>query len=217
MRSASFGLNMTDRDRRALRIGALALVPALLWAGVVRPYRALLEDVRDRTVSERALLERELGILGQAVTLPAALVHATEDAERAELRLVHASNIALAEAELTTYLEGIALLSRVLLQELRGVEPGRGEAALPELRPIRLAIRGESDLEGVITFLSRVERSPLLLRVTGVSMEPEVEARQQNGRAAGAPPQLTGVVKFGMIIEAYAPPDLLGERVESAP
>jgi hypothetical protein len=214
--SALERLNLSERDRRALRLGALVLLPALLWAGAVRPYRAALEDVRDAAAVERALLERELALLAQAASLPAAVERATDDAARAELRLVHASNVALAEAELTTYLEGVALLSRVLLQELRGVEPGRGEPALPELRPIRLAVRGESDLEGVVTFLARVEESPLLLRVAGVSLEPELESAQR-GRNGGAPPQPTGVVKFGMIIEAFAPPDARGADIASAP
>jgi hypothetical protein len=128
---------------------------------------------------------------------------------RAELRLVRAPNAPLGEAEVTGYLQDIAGLSRVLLQEMRGLEPDR-DAPRPEgVRPVRLAVRGESDLQGVMTFLHRVEESPLLLRVVELSIEPVVERPRPRRRDDDEPiePTVTGVVQFALVVEAYTPPE----------
>jgi hypothetical protein len=195
---------LAPRDRRAVLVGAAVLLPALLFTVAVQPYRAALADVRDRTAAERALLEREEALLAQAAVLPGGLSTTAARAERAQHRLVSAPNVPLAEAEVTGFLEELAQLSRVLLQDMRGIEPRRGEQPAPAgLRPIRLAVRGESDFEGVLTFLQRLESSPLLLRVAELSLEPQYE-----GSARGGDRHATGVVTFAVIVEAYAAADV---------
>ena len=194
--------DMNPRDRRAVLLGLAVLVPALLFVAVVRPYRAALSDMRDRTASELALLEREEALLATAPTLPGNVQEREERARRASQRLVQAANVPLAEAEVTSMLETIASLSRVLLQEMRGVEPQRSRAgdadSTSTLKRLRLSLRGESDLEGVLTFLQRIENNPLLLRIVELSIEPMYEG-DPDSRAA------TGVVEFSVIVEAYAP------------
>jgi hypothetical protein len=208
---------LSARDRRAVFIGLGVLTAALVWMGAVRPYRASLAALRERIASERALLAREEALLRVGPTLPDSLGAAEVDAQRAQLRLVRAANIPLAEAELTKYLEGVAEHSRVLLKEMRGVEPA--DSIAPVGRPIRLAVNGESDLQGVLTFLHRIEEGPLLVRVLEMSVErvPErqqsAQAQQANNRArrAGAnAPRNVGAVQFSILIEAYAPPDASG-------
>jgi hypothetical protein len=201
--------HLAPRDRRAVIAGALVLVPALLWVGAVRPYYAAMDGLRQRADAELALLQREQALIaghGAAGTGSAA----ADRAERATLRLVSAANVPLAEAEVTTFLQELARLSRVLLQELRGVDPrsaGSARRAAPEspepLRPIRLVVRGESDLEGVLTFLQRVEQSPLLMRVTGLTVEPQRESR-------GAERREDGAITFILHLEAFAQPDIEG-------
>lgn len=209
-------IRLSPRDRRALGLGLAILLPVLLWLFVLRPYRDALVEARARLAQERSLLEREEGLVAAAPTLPAALEAATERARRAEMRLVRAANAPLAEEEVTRYLEGIAGLSRVLLQEMRGVEPERGAVAPEGTTVVRLALRGESDLEGVLTFLHRVEESPLLLRVSELSIEPVVPRRpatntrrrgdDDESQAPATPQQITeGLMQFALIVEAYAP------------
>lgn len=196
---------LAARDRRAVLIGLAVLVPALLYMAAVRPYRAALGELRERAAAERALLEREEALLAAAPSLSGSVDSAHELARRAAQRLIHAPNLPLAEAELTGMLETIAALSSVLLQEMRAVEaPGatgadRAEDAAPgTLVPLRLAVRGESDLEGVLTFLQRIEQNPLLLRIAELSIEPVYEGSAAERRA-------TGVVRFALILEAFAP------------
>jgi hypothetical protein len=192
------------RDRRAVMLGLAVLLPALLYTAALRPYRAALGELRERSAAERALLQREEALLAAGAGLPGRVDELRGRAHLASLRLVRAANVPLAEAEVTGFLEEIATLSRVLLQEMRGIEPRRGEVpAAGALRPIRLALRGESDLEGVLTFLQRVESSPLLLRIAELSMEPRYE-----GGARGAERRPTGVVAFTLVVDAFAPPDI---------
>jgi hypothetical protein len=188
---------MSASDRRAITLGVLVLAPFILYFGIVRPYRASLSELRSRADSERALLAREEGLLAIGPTLPRLADAARERAQRGDMRLVRGANRALEEAELTSYLERTAALSRVLLQESRGIEPPRGTDTTGVVRPIRLAVRGESDLKGVLTYLQRLEASPLLLHIAELSMEPV----QPNK----TPDAQNGVVKFALVLEAYAP------------
>jgi hypothetical protein len=199
--------DMAPRDRRAVILGLTVLAPALLYIAAVRPYRAAMNDLRDRIAAERALLDREEALIAGKETLPANAASMQERADRASMRLVRAANVPLAEAEVTGFLQDIAGLSRVLLQDMSGVEPRRGEkAAVESVRPLRLSVRGESDLEGVLTFLQRVENSPLLLRVAELSIEPQTAGKGEDRNP-------TGVVQFTMIVEAYVPSDV--ERAET--
>ena len=196
--------SMSPRDRRAVLLGLAIVAPFLLYFAAVRPYRVALSDIRDRTASELALLQREEALLAMAGTLPANVHDMEERARRTTNRLVRAANVPLAEAEITSMLESIAGLSRVLLQEMGGVDAPRGRAAADSaaaLRSLRLSVRGESDLEGVLTFLQRVESSPILLRIVELTIEPMYEG-DRDERVA------TGVVTFAMVVEAYAPADI---------
>lgn len=198
---------LSSRDRRAVTLGLLVVVPGLLWMTVVRPYRAALSSARDQVAAERALLERERALLASGPRVLHELGKARRRAEGSEERLVSAANTALAEGELIDYLETVAALSRVLLEEIRTVPPPRGEVAPVGLQPLRLAVRGESDLEGILTFLETIETNPLLLRIGGLTLEPEMErAQRRNGEGAPSPARPTGVVELGVVLEAYARP-----------
>ena len=195
--------NLAPRDRRAVLLGVAVLLPALLYAGAIRPYRSYLSNVVDQTAAERALLEREQRLLARADALPSAVNEAETEAMQAELRLVRAPNTPLAEAELTGYLESVATLSRVLLEDIRAVELRRNEAKPEAVQVIRLAVTGESDLEGVVTFLKRLESSPLLIRVREMLLEPVLDDAPPE-RGGGLP---TGVMHFTLVVEAFTPPE----------
>ena len=204
---------LSSRDRRALMVGAVVLVPALLWVAVVRPYRNLLADYSDRLATEQALLERERGLMREVPTLPDRLAEARSQLTRWNARFVQSANPALAEAEVTSLMESIARESRVLLQEVDALTLPPDVVAPKGLLPFRLSVRGESDFEGVLRFLHGVEQDALLLRIVGLSMEPVPVViggggggRGGNaGRGGGPPPVQPGAMTFVVIVEAYVP------------
>lgn len=198
--------SLSPRDRRAIYLGLGILLPALFYVLGVKPYRSALEDVRNRVAVQRGLLERELALLTSAGTLAGELQVARDEAEVHEDRLVQAPSGVLAESEITDFLESSAVRSRVLLEQIRGGELGRGENPPPGLSVVRLHLAGESDLEGVLTFLDEIEKSRLLIRVRGFALEPEVSRPETSGAESDGTsrPVPTGVVGFQLIVDGFA-------------
>jgi hypothetical protein len=177
MRRAGSGLrrrlgHLSSRDRRALLLGGLVLLPALGWILLVRPWLGHLDDLRDRTEAERALLARERAVLAEAPTLPARLEETRVALEREQARLLHAPNLALAEAELARRLQGLSREHRVDLSEVRAVSLPPGISPPPGIQPLRLSLRGTSDFQGILEFVHAVEADPQLLQVLSMSMSP---------------------------------------------
>jgi hypothetical protein len=196
----------------------IIFVPTLLWVFGARPYLAAWTDTKDRLEAERTLLSREEEVLASATTLPIALTDAEFAAMRATDRLVTAPNTPLAVARLTEWLEQIAGLSRVLLLRMSAESVDPDEIPSGSFEPIRLVLDGESDLQGVMTFLLRVEESPLLLRVRELLLEPQVERARSNRRRGDeedTTERSTGVVRFFLEVEAYVPPETNGQAVQT--
>lgn len=202
---------LSPRDRKAILGGLAIILPAAAWMAVVRPYVGALGEVRDRVVAERELLAREMALLESAPLLPEAIREAESEAARFEGRMLRAASGVLAEGELTRFLESAAFQSRVLLEQIRSGELARGEEPPPGLSVVRLHVSGESDLEGIMAFLAAMERSPLLLRVRGLALEPETARPATNGREeASLQAEPTGVVKLQVIVDGFARLDEAG-------
>jgi hypothetical protein len=197
---------MSARDRRALVIGLALLVPALAWIGLVRPYVDTLHELQDRVASEQALLEREKAIMREAHTFPERIAGARQALRRWDASFVTSANLALAEAEITGWLEEIARENRLLLEEVRSVARPPGATAPSGLKPLRLSVRGESDFEGVLRFLHAMERDPMLVRIVGLSVERAGRAGSE-GEGNGAQP---GAMAFIAVIEAFTPDGVVG-------
>ena len=193
---------LSRRDRRALVVAAVALVPALLYMAVIKPYHGVLDETREAISLEKRLLERELELLAAKDVLPQRLEQAEAAAQRMSDRLVQAFNAPLAEAQITEHLEELAETSRVLLIEMRAMAI-RGESPAG-VEPIRLLVRGESDLEGVMTFLRRIEGSPLLLQINEFSLNPDADRNVRAGNQQSGS-RSSGVMAFRMIVDAFAP------------
>lgn len=206
---------LSSRDRRALRLGLWLVLPVLVWTFIVRPYRSSLADLKAQVDAERGLLAREEAILGSADRLPVRAGEAAALVERAERRLVSGANVALVEGRVIEHLEGLAQASRVLLQEIRGLQPVRRDTESEVVQPVRLAVQAESDLNGVTRLLHSIEESPLLLRIEELSVEPQLSRPESGrGRQNQPPPDAepTGVMQVSMIVVAYAPPDIPGDE-----
>ncbi len=211
------GLGALDRlapsDRRAILLGLAVIVPALVIVFGVRPFYGALTDAQERLIAEREVLGRELQLLESAAVLPKDIKDALQKTAAVDLRLLEAASGILAEAQLTDLLESAAVLSRVLLREIESVAPARGEEPPPGAETLRLSVRGESDLEGVLTFLDALESGLLFVRVRGFALEP-VLARSESDEGPQGEPIPTGVVEFQLIIESYLRTDGTGAETQ---
>ena len=204
------GLRALERlapgDRRAILLGLGVMVSAVVILFGVRPIYGALTDARERLAAERGVLAREIQLLESAAVLPKHIEEALRKTAAVDLRLLEAPSRILAEGQLTDLLESSAVLSRVLLREIESIAPARGTEPPPGTETLRLSVSGESDLEGVLTFLDTMESGLLLVRVTGLALEP-VLARPETDGDSQAEPIPTGVVEFQLIIESYLKTD----------
>jgi len=168
---------MNKRDRRAMVVGALILLPGLLYIWAVIPYLAALSDARDQLATERATLARERAAIATALQNPQ-LQHIADSAMRAmRPRLFEGRDDVMASAELASYLGDVAHGSRVWLQDA-GTRPA---TQTPDgVRTLKVEIRAESDLLGTLMFLQALERGEKLVRVDrlDISRSPRADAKE---------------------------------------
>lgn len=153
---------MNARDRRAILLGALVLLPGLLFIWGVRPYQAAVADLRDQLDTERGALARERAAVAAARQNPRVQRIADSAMSSMRPRLFEGKDDVMASAELASYVGDVARHSRVWLQDA-GTRP-----ALPAtdgLRTLRVEIRAESDISGVLMFLQSLERGDKLVRI----------------------------------------------------
>jgi len=163
---------MNTRDRRAVLIGMLILVPSLGWIWGVRPYRAALADARDRIAAEGSALARERSAVLEATRNPARRQFADSALVAVAPRVFTGANDVAAGAALVNYLGDVARRTHVWLASAatRGaVATGRGTpsaAPAPDgTRPLRVELRAESDFRGILEFLDALERGEKLVTV----------------------------------------------------
>lgn len=155
-------MSMSSRDRRALFLGAAVLLPALLFIWGVRPFFAAVRENRDLLASERATLSRELAAIDAARANPD-LHRVADSAMRAVApRLFQGRDSVMATAELGSYLGEMAARHDVWLQNAV-TRPSIAESG--GVRRLRVEIRAESDLQGVLSFITALERGDKLVRV----------------------------------------------------
>jgi hypothetical protein len=171
---------MSAADRRALFIGAVIVVPSLLFVFGVKPWSAALSDVRAQLSVERDAYSRERAAVSAAQRNPQ-MQHVADSAMQATApRLFAGRDDVMASAEVATYLGETARANHVWLQEAAT----RPATALDGgVRALHVELRGESDLRGILGFLKTLESGGKLIHVqrldisvqAGRSDEPGVE------------------------------------------
>jgi type II secretory pathway component PulM len=164
MRSVS----LAPRDRKAVLLGAAVLLPALLWTLALAPYLDALHARRAHLADERRLLARELELLAQAKGFPRAFDQGARRILAVAPRLTGGDDDAAAGAAVASYVRRLAQLgganvTRVDPAPVR--DAGGGITALP------VAVTGEADLEGLMSFLQMLETGPKLVRVDELKIE----------------------------------------------
>ncbi len=164
---------LSTRDRRALWLGALVLLPALFFVYGVKPYLAALDSARDSLSAERLALARERAAVQAAERNPGMQSLADSLVREMSPRLFAGRDDVIATAELVSHLGDVAREHDVWLQNATTRPSEVGEAGV---RTLHVAVRAESDLEGLLRFLQALERGNKLIRVErlDVSVTPNV-------------------------------------------
>ena len=189
---------LSAKDRRALRLLLLVILPAFAFAFGARGFVRALGGRGEQTGQQLDLLAREQAAVADAPTLASRTRDVTRRLnERSASLLIGAPRVALV-SELTDRVRSIARQQEVLvtqLSELPSDSLGDGWSTL------RVSVRGESDLAGIARLLRAIERDRAQLRVARLLIE-----RPEGSFAGGGPAATDGrlVLNVNVVIEALA-------------
>jgi type II secretory pathway component PulM len=155
------------RDRRALSLGALVAIPALVYGAAVRPYVAETRAVRAQAESERALLDRELAALRSASADARFATNAAARLARGVTRLFAGVDAADAGSALLDYVSARAAGSRVLVERMES-QPSTAVGA--GLEAVTVEVQARTDFEGALSFLHALDGGPSLVRVERITL-----------------------------------------------
>ncbi len=208
------------RDRRAVLIGAAVLAPAFAWTFAAAPYLAAVADARDRLALERRLLRGELELLASASAYPKAFDAGAERLLAAAPRLMAGDDEGAAAAALAGYVRRLAQMGTA---NLTRVEPAPSYDAGGGVRALPVGVTGETDLEGLLTFLQLLESGPKLVHVQELRLE-AAAAPAAGGTAyagapafyapAAAPPEVITFRFTAVSFTLAAPPDSAAAKVD---
>jgi hypothetical protein len=194
--------NLAPGDRRALLIGAALAAPMALWMLVAAPYLHAVQETHSKLERSRDLLVREQRLLAGARQYPAALAQGKARLAIVGDRLFEGQAEGMAGAALASYLRQHARASSVRISELKSAP---ADSTANGLTAVSLQVSGESDLEGVLTFLRSLESGPKLVHVEQL----EIESVQAVGGAPGPAPGTAApggaeVLSFQMTAKGFA-------------
>jgi hypothetical protein len=169
---------MSPKDRRAIILGAVIVLPALIFIWGVRPYRIAMAETRDQLDAARLALSREKAAVAAKPTAPGGQQFADSALIFVAPRLFEGRDDAIASAQLAAYLGTVARRSRVLMQDANT----RPSTTSPEgIRTLRVEVRAESDIQGITTFLHSLEAGQKLVRVDRLEISRVPGLEDRNG------------------------------------
>ena len=146
---------MNQRDRRAVILGGVVLMPFLIFIWGVRPYIAALTDARDQLETERATLARVCAVVALVLQNPQLQQTAELSMRLMRPRLFEGKDDVKASSELAAYVGDVANRSRVWLQDAAT----RPAVAMSDgVRNLKVELRAESDLMGTLSLIQGLER-----------------------------------------------------------
>ncbi len=148
-------MNALDvRDRRALWLGALIVLPVLFWRGVVSPFDAAVSGAQERAEQSRALLAREQAALLDAPRLPAALAALRLRGVDEAPRLFGGADTVAATAALANWVRSAAAGAGLHSAQASAgpVDPVSGE-----LRAVSVDLRAEGDFGAVAAWIELMD------------------------------------------------------------
>lgn len=182
------------RERRAVTMGLLVVVPAVVFQLAVKPYLGRLSDVRTQVEWEQDLLGREQALLAEVRAYPARLRQAEATLMRKAPQLFAGPDLVAASAALSSYVTGRALESHVFVQQS---ETGVSDSAAQGVGKIKVELRAVGDLEGILAFLQSLESGSRLVTVERVAIA-------QTERFGAGEPRDDEVLSLSATIGGYA-------------
>ena len=173
MSPARDGLSLIDgllpkrpQDRRALLLGALALVAMLGYARVLRPAAAELAAQRQALLDERANFARERALVTSVARQPH-LRDSVAARLRAEAPRLFAGDSVAAMAELTAYVTTLADATQSRLTSLEAHAPHTAQG----VTTLAVDVRGEGSWRAALAFVHSLESATRLVDVQSVRFE----------------------------------------------
>ena len=158
---------LSRRERRAITMGLLMVLPAVAFQLVVKPYVSGVADVRTKVEREQGLLRREQTLLAEVKAYPSRLRQAEATLLREAPRLFAGPDLVAASGALSNYVTTQALTSHVFVQQSETGSPGSLSDGVGRLQ---VELRAAGDLEGILAFLRRLESGPKLVTVDRVAI-----------------------------------------------
>lgn len=159
---------LAARDRRAIVLGAFVLLPAFGLAYGARPFVRALGERRDAAGQQGDLLARERALVNRAPEIPAATAASRSALERELPRSIRSADAATASVRLADYVRGAARAHEVLVVQSTELP---ADSLVGGIEVLRLSVKVESDLAGILRFLRALETGAPRVRVTALSVE----------------------------------------------
>jgi hypothetical protein len=174
------------RDRKAIRSGAVLLLPALLYIWLAKPILESFSHSREVLATERDLLQRETSLLDEARQLPSAL-HLTDSLFRSVSdQLFQGKETVSATAALARHVADRAVARQVMVQSSEA-RPCREVSA--GLFQLAVEVRAIGDLQGITRWLADLERGAKLVQIE----ELKITAAQRIAQANAPEEEVLGV------------------------
>lgn len=171
---------MTPRDRRAMLVGA-SLIAVMISARVAFAGVTRLSERLRYVAESQGVLTRAAATTEQVPLLRAAIGDRGAEIVALAPMLVPGRSPAEGRANLSTQLTGWALTHHVAIQRLDSAP----DSISGSLVRLELVVRAEGDLAGLGRLVAEVERSPMLLTLSRLSLavEGDPDAEPQRLRA----------------------------------
>lgn len=194
---------VTLRDRRAVVVAALVLLPALGFVYAVRPAIDGLARVRDRVAQERDLYQRERDLVSQRQALERSYQSAAAALLDESPRLFPGRDSVTTSADIVSYATGLAAVNRVFVQ---ASAPVSTDAPVEGVLRVRIEVRAVGDLGGLTAWLTALENGRKLIGVRSLSVVPALQV----GRQVSQDVEMLGLT---LVVEGYALPETPQARV----
>ena len=162
------------RERRTIALGVLVSAVALIVAYGAVPFIRRWRAREDVVATRAEQLARLRGLAGSESALRAAVLGRTADLEAGPSRLLTGRTPAVAAASLQAALQRYADESQLQVSRLDVAGAPVPGGTLPRL-PATLSAVG--DVYGVVELLDRVQRGPLALEITELTVRPNPALR----------------------------------------